>query len=444
MRAGALCVGLMLAPLAGAGEHLGDFGYAVPIEFVPGDALYVVRLPEGVYRHAVRPDLGDLRVFNGSGEAIPYALRQTASLVGKAEPGIKLPQFPVRGAATRTAVEDLKVEVRRDGAVVSVRAGKGGPANEVVTWLVDATGFEHPVEALELALSGDGDVVARIDVEASDDLKHWSRIAADAPIVRTRFGGEHLEQLRVPLNGVRAKYLRLADTRGAFSFGLAGVRAVKAAQAVAPTLESLALGAGVANAADRAWTYDTGGRFPVVRVVLALPEENTVLPFTLESRPTLDGLWHGVASGVAYRLTQDGIAVSSSPLPLSTTERYLRVRLTAGAGPLPAAAPSLVTHWQPAELVFAARGSPPFTLAYGRTNVEPMRVSIDSIVPGYGTKGAMVPKPATAGAERTLAGDAAAKTAPDYRRWSLWVILAVGVLLLAGMGLKLARESAAR
>jgi hypothetical protein len=182
----------------------------------------------------------------------------------------------------------------------------------------------------------------------------------------------------------------------------------------------------------------------VVRVVFALPEDNTVLPFTLESRANTDRPWHAVGSGVAYRLTQDGVTVTSAPLPVSMTERHLRVRLTTGSGPLPAAAPSLVAQWQPAELVFAARGSPPFTLAYGKAKADPMRVAIESIVPGYGTRNAMVPKPATAGVERVLAGEAAAQAAPDYRRWSLWAVLIVGVMVLAGMGLKLARESAPR
>lgn len=444
MRAAALWVALALAAPAAAEERLEDFGYAVSIAFTPGDALYVLRLPEPVYRHAVRADLGDLRVFNGAGESIPYALRQPVPVSNRTGAGVKLPQFPVRGSIEGTASEDLKVEVRRDGAVVSVHTGKGGPENGVTHWVIDASRFEHPIEALELALSGEGDVVARIGVDASDDLKHWLRVVADAPVVRTRFGGERLEQLSVPLHGVRAKYLRLVDVRGAFSFELAGVRAVQAPETVPPALESLALGTGSASTADRAWTYDAGGRFPVVRVAFTLPEDNTVLPFTLESRANADRPWYGAGSGVAYRLTQDGVTVTSAPIPVPMIDRYLRVRLTTGAGPLPAAAPSLVAQWQPAELVFAARGSPPFTLAYGKAKAEPMRVAIESIVPGYGTRTAMVPKPATAGPERTLAGATAAKSAPDYRRWSLWAVLVVGVLVLAGMGLKLARESATR
>lgn len=444
MRTAALVVALTLAAPAAAQERLEEFGYAVPIEFAPGDALYVLRLPEAVYRHAVRADLGDLRVFNSAGESIPYALRQPLPILDKTAPGIRLPQFPVRGSTDRKTSDDLKVEVRRDGTVVSVRAGKGGSENAVTAWLIDASSFERPIEALELALNGEADVVARVGVDSSDDLKYWNRVVADAPVVRTRFGGERLERLSVPLHGVRAKYLRLVDARGAFSFEVAGVSVVRAPETTPPALESLSLGAGTASAVDRAWTYDTGGRFPVVRVAFELPEDNTVLPFTLESRANADRPWYAVGSGVAYRLTQGGITVTSASMPVSATERQLRVRLTSGAGPLPAAAPSLVAQWQPAELVFAARGSPPFTLAYGKTKAEPMRVAIESIVPGYGTRNAMAPKPATAGTERTLAGDAAARVAPDYRRWSLWAVLVVGVLVLAGMGLKLARESASR
>jgi hypothetical protein len=238
MRAGILIIALALAAPAAAEERLEDFGYAVPIEFAPGDALYVLRLPEAVYRHAMRADLGDLRVFNGAGEVIPHALRQPVPLLTKAGPGIKLPQFPVRGSADRKVGDDLRVEVRRDGAVVSVRTGKDSPEKAVTAWLVDASAFEHPIETLELALIGDSDVVARIGVDSSDDLKVWHRVVADAPVVRTRFGGERLEQLSVPLHGIRTKYLRLVDARGPFSFELAGVRAVKAPETASPDLES--------------------------------------------------------------------------------------------------------------------------------------------------------------------------------------------------------------
>ncbi len=442
MRRAVLSLMLCSATLAGAAERMEQFGYAMPISLKPGDALYALRLPAPVYRHAARGNLADLRVFNAAGEAVAHAL-QPPKEPDKAPPAsAKLPIFPVRAVnAASASTDQLKVEVRRDGAVVSVQSAKVGGSTPVVAWLVDASGFDPAVEALELTIPSKADVVARVRVEASDDLKHWSRLTDDAPVVRARFGGEQLEQLRVPVNGIQAKYLRLTDARGAFSFSLEGVRAIAPAANGVRELESLSLAPTGADPASRAWEYDSGGRFPVERVAFTVADDNTVLPFELESRADAKQPWRSIARGVAYRFTQDGVTVSSGEIAVPRiSDRFLRVRVTSST-PLPTTGPKLELRWLPAELVFAARGSPPFMLAYGLADAASVAMSIDALVPGHGTPNAMLPKPAQAGDERMLAGDAATRAAPDYRRWGLWAVLALGVLVLGGMGLKLVREA---
>jgi len=444
MRMAMACVAMLWATLASATERMEQFGYALPVMLAPGDALYALRLPASVYRHTARANLADLRVFNAAGEAVAHAL-QTPKEPDKASPAsAKLPIFPVRASgAAPASTDNLKVEVRRDGAVVSVQSSKVAGTTPVIAWLVDASGFDSPVDALELVIPAEKDVVARLRVEASDDLKHWRRVTDDAPVLRARFGGERLEQLRVPLNGSQAKYLRLTDARGAFSFPLDSVRAFAPAANGVRELETLLLAPTGSDAASRSWEYDTGGRFPVERVMLVVAEDNTVMPFELEARADAKQPWRSVARDVAYRFTQDGVTVSSGETSVPrVTDRFLRVRMT-GSSPLPTAGPKLELRWLPAELVFAARGSPPFALAYGLVDAQSAAMSIEALIPGYGTSGAMTPKPAQAGEERTLAGEAATRATADYRRWGLWAVLAIGVLVLGGMGFKLAREAGA-
>jgi hypothetical protein len=416
----------------------------MPITMTPGDALYALALPAPVYRHGAHANLADLRVFNAAGEAVAHALRPPKAPVLAPGASAKLPIFPVRGANARDATTDsLKVEVRRDGAVVSVRSARAAGTTPVAAWLVDASGFAAPVDALELALPASAEVVAKLRVEASDDLKRWRLVTDDAPVVRASFGGERLEQLRVPVNRAHVKYLRLTDAQGAFSFSLDGVRAIAPASDGARSLESLSLAPIASDPSARAWEYDSGGHFPVERVRLVVAEDNAVLPYELESRRDARAPWRLLARGVAYRFAQDGVRVASvaTAVPV-VSDRYLRVRVT-GATPLPAAGPTLEVRWLPAELVFAARGSPPFTLAYGRSDAGNTALSIDALIPGYGSPGALEPKAAQAGDERTLAGASATRAAPNYRRWGLWAVLAIGVLVLGAMGLKLARESGA-
>jgi len=438
-----LSIGGLVVTLAGATERMEDFGYASMITFAPGDALYALALPAAVYRHAYAADLSDLRVFNSAGETVSHALRAPPEAQNSRAASTRLPIFPVLGGgAGQTAANDLRVEVRRDGAVVSVRAPKAGEAASVVAWLADASKFDSALDSLELAIAGDGDVVAKLSVEASDDLKHWIRVTDEAPVLRVRFAGERLEHLRIALDGARAKYLRLVDARGAFPFPLAGVRAIAPSESGAPVLETLTLAPSATDDSARAWEFDSGGHFPVESIGLVVPEDNAVVPFEVDGRSGASAPWRWVGRGVAYRFTQDGLTVTSRPLAVTrSTGRFLRVRMTSGSGALPAVAPKLALRWQPAELVFAARGSPPFTLAYGRANVTGAAFPITMLIPGYGTDSALKPKPAQVSEEHTLAGERAKRPAPNYHRWALWGVLGIGVVVLGAMGLKLAREA---
>ena len=63
----------------GAAERAQDFAYGMPIEADGEAALYEIEIPAAVYRTVTRSDLGDIRVFNGQGEVVPHALKQSAA-----------------------------------------------------------------------------------------------------------------------------------------------------------------------------------------------------------------------------------------------------------------------------------------------------------------------------------------------------------------------------
>ena len=72
----ALGASLMATGAVGAADLVPqDFAYARQIETPDNATIYRVALPLDVYKNVVRSDLGDLRVFNASGKAVPYALR---------------------------------------------------------------------------------------------------------------------------------------------------------------------------------------------------------------------------------------------------------------------------------------------------------------------------------------------------------------------------------
>ena len=118
--------------------------------------------------------------------------------------------------------------------------------------------------------------------------------------------------------------------------------------------------------------------------------------------------------------------------------------------------PTLHAGWVPHQLVFAARGAPPFTLAYGNAGnrgAQSAALAIESLIPGYrddagstvrAAKTADTPtvnvKAASAQPQKELGGAARLQQQIDWKRWSLWGVLALGVLVLGGMAWRLVRQ----
>ncbi len=110
-----------------------------------------------------------------------------------------------------------------------------------------------------------------------------------------------------------------------------------------------------------------------------------------------------------------------------------------GGGPL-----ALGVGWVPHRLVFASRGAGPFQLAYGSRDAKSTAFPIATLVPGY--KGEeelelVVIGGAQAAADpQRLGGEAVTPERRDWKRWTLWASLVLGVVLLGWMALRLGRQ----
>ena len=101
-------------------------------------------------------------------------------------------------------------------------------------------------------------------------------------------------------------------------------------------------------------------------------------------------------------------------------------------------------------LVFAARGAGPFQLAYGSRDAKSAAFPIATLIPGYEgeeeraraeTAPGLVIGGAQAAADpQRLGGDAATRERVDWKRWTLWASLVLGVAVLGWMALRLGRQ----
>ncbi|MGH8619331.1 MAG: DUF3999 domain-containing protein [Burkholderiales bacterium] len=459
-----LCLFAILAQAAAQGaEKPRDFAYGWALDADGSEALYEVTLPAAAYRGVARADLADVRVFNGAGEVVPYAWRPRRVTGTETSPAVVLPLFPLKAAAG-TAVEGLTVRVRqRAGGATGVDVVAGGKpgssAQQVVGYIVDLTALSRPLRALDLdwAPMPDG-FAGRLRVEAGDDLAQWRTLVAAAPLVSLEAGGQRLEQKRLELPRQKAKYLRLSwvgAEAGRRPPVLTAVRGEPAGHEVALAREWLAVNAGPGDKPGE-YVFDLGGRFPADRARFELPQPNTVVQVELLARDKVDQPWRPVTRGVVYRLRQAGAEITSPELSLAaTTDRYWLLRVDARGGGLGEGLPRLQAGWVPQRLVFAARGAPPFQLAYGNREAQPAAYAIDTLIPGYTEEAAQTIRTTATqvspeqvvnvralqgGTQQALGGEARREAAIDWKRWSLWGALVLGVLVLGVMAWRLSRQ----
>ncbi len=449
------CVACLWAASAVCAESPSGFAYGIAIRADGGEALYRLELPRAVYRGALRPDLGDLRVFNGAGEVVPHAFRPRVVVEVQKRNPVVLPFFPLYGEDPKQLDGlSLRVERSASGTIIQLDERSRVPASKkLLAYLVDATTLKDSVRALELDVRSGAPYAASVDVEASDDLSAWRTVAARAPLVSLQHDGARLEQKRIEFGSRKPKYFRIAWSGLPPGAVLGALRAEPGDERVevARQWETLPGRAVPDKAGD--YAFDTQGVFPADRVRFELPQVNTVAQVQVFSRARSDAPWRPVTRGTAYRLRRDGTEISSPELAISDDpDRYWLLRVDQKGGGLGAGEPKLLLGWVPNEIVWVARGNPPFTLAYGSRDAKPSAYAIEALVPGYrrdtdlnakvaSTEDKAVPVSAAEGdAPAVLGGQRALEERIDVKRWILWASLVAGVAVLAWMAWRLAKQ----
>jgi hypothetical protein len=428
------------------------FAWHLPLAMPGEQAFHRVDVPASVYEHVVRADLGDVRVLNGDGAAVPFAFLPPPPASRAEAALVDLPLFPLWVDDERRNLGDLALTVRRDakGTTVDVHTRDGGSVQpkRLAGYLVDAGERKDGFAALRLTPAAPSNVDARVRIDGSDDLAAWRPLASGAPLLALEYRGQRLARDRVALSGAPARYLRITFAPPTVVPELASARGEEAARAVeAPRQWRDAEGvADKDHPGD--YLFDVGGLFPVDRVSVTLPEINTVAPAQVLTRSDVRGdarepdAWRLVGTTVFYRLRQDGGETSNTPLAIPpTSRRHWKIHIDAHAGGIGDKPPRLSVGWLPHTLVFAARGGGPFVLAYGSAQAAPAALPIATLVPGYDERTSPATfGVATPGAHAATAGEDALRKPVDVKRWLLWGTLGLATLALAWMAIRLSRQ----
>ena len=428
-----------------------DFARAARVE-TPGDAgLYRIRMPLELYRSVVRADMGDIRIFNDRGDVVPHAVQTSRRNLAVRPPGRHLPLFPLRGDP-QTALNAVRITIQSQDGSVGVETRDAVPASgptDTLAYIADARGAGGSVAALLVEWPEDSaEFAALLDVDVSDDLSGWVPVRQQASIVNLKAGDERLVQQRIEFPATRARYWRLAWSGGKPpEVRLSGVVAEPAAQRQSAAAETMTVaGTRVAGQAQE-FLFDLGAPLPVDRVTLELPERNTVVTAEMSYRTRGDDPWRPAGRGGLYRLAADVGEIRNPPVPVNAAAaRFWRVQIDPTGGGVGSGVPQLTAGWYPDEIIFAARGARPFTLAFGSATAVPSEVPVAALtsVAGPSRGGATIRiDDASLGTSLEAGGPSRLQPPPKPFPWKsvvLRMVLVVGAVALGFMAVRLARE----
>jgi hypothetical protein len=448
-----------------------DFAWRCAITIYGVGPFHQTALPPEVYKGLVSADLADLRVFNGQGEALPYALLRSKTQAVSQTTESAAPFFPVVSAAASGAASsgagDVAVTVRQnaDGTLVSVRQSPAKTAAEpgdmVKGVVVDASAVKGGVRSLRLVTGPSPEPFHSYTIESSKDLQQWRVLKYDAQLAHLEHAGHRVDNDSVEWDSAADRYLRLIwqNPQRAPEIKSVLLGAVETSFVPPARVWSEAIAPPVAQSG--VYEYILPGQMPLEKLRINLPQVNTLAPIDIDyltrrPRAARPGQyrreeaqhWENLAHAVAYRLQAPQGEVRSADITVyGAASNRLRLTVDARSGGVGATPPSIQIGFEPHVLVFLARGSGPFVLAWGAGGVAPADLSASTLVPGYNGSAPLNAAPASLAPSDIIqvkrlpqADKAGPDAASGASKWVLWGVLLVGLLVLGGMARSLTKQ----
>ena len=458
-----ICAGLAsnMALAQNVPEQPSSYGWSMPVTVPAGAGVVRLPLPKEVYLHARTGNLADVRLLDGDGQRLSFAISTPPAQSSTQRSSIAARIFPVTGSTVDNGgLKNVEIRTGSDGQLLSVSASAGpgnGAAGKALQALILDLGQQAPgsrIGALRLTPPANaGDYSARVLLEASDDLKQWDAVGTTTVNWLRSNDTQTLANDSIAFAPRAFRYARLSWQEGQpLVFAAIAAQAVSETE-MAPPRASIVL-RGTSGKLDADWVYATPIAIPADSIALQFRESNVVLPATLgvyrqntyvpqrrlslhrQTRPANGEYFDPLLTTRFYRISEAGKERVSGDLAMpvvQTTQWVLRFESQSTA--MPTKAPLLRLGWTPETLVFLAGGKGPYRLVFGKAGAQAVAQPLSQVAPGYRDGELQALPIATLGALTVHPGASDAAPAPasvgaPWRLAALWATLLLGVAVL--------------
>ncbi len=434
-----------------------DFAAGYYLETSGAHAVYAVELPEEVYRTVKSAELNDVRVFNGAGEVVPHEVRTVTvdpATLREKETIAFFPLFQQQSPENNPAGISLRVARDATGAIVNIKSDPlNDPADQKITgYLLDLSHVKKEVSEMLFTWQNDTDSsVVTVNILESNDLERWTPLVQRATLADLQFGGQQVKRRTIELPQWPMKYLKLTWQESRWPLNLTGVTGFSKIIEARRMRHWVSLYNGNVQEKDNRLMVDftTDYRLPTSSVQIRFPQTNSVAMLSVQSRSDAANGWKTRCEQVFHDLSVEGSAIRNDPCDFpATADPLWRVvvmqdgaGLQTGKGKL-----TLQLGWQPSELLFVGRGTPPYLLAFGSGKLAQQGINPDAgmllqAIQRDTAKQAI--SRAQIGKRIVLSGALALQNPAQplpWKKWLLWSVLVLGVGLLAFMARSLIKE----
>lgn len=458
----------------------------IPLEVRGSGPWYRTALPMQVRFAAAYSDMRDLRVLNAEGETLPFALLPSSERQAHNNKVIEARFFPLYLADQSAGVADVRVDVNASGQVIAVRAPQEVNAPvKLRGWLLDLGGRHDRLFQLKLDAAQIPEGFQRFSIEASSDLQHWQHWS-EGQWVNLSFEGEQIKQNVIALSGGQARYLRLLwqqPTEAPMLTAANVVNRLTQTQEAALTW-SEPLHAPLASE-ENTYLWGLPLALPLERLRVESLAANTVAPVDISGRVypqphaysqshlhndhykrqlsqwrsmILHGhkpskrapnepAWQLLARSVLSRVPVNGRENLQNEISLpGLPVQQLRLHWDSRGSGLGETAPIVRVAMTEIQVVFLAKGNPPYRLNLGNVDAEPANLPLNTLIPGYAgestlqSMGQAVVITSGLSESSPVATPTSVVAEDGSKKLMLWGILLLGVGLLGGMVWQLLRK----
>lgn len=426
---------------------LKDFAYGMPIHLNGMNSMYALTVPFEVYHRVTQPSLADVRVFNGAGEMVTTAIRKQTRATKKTYKALAF--FPIYAKSDNLNNLNMKVTHNDNGTIVSVNTkSKKSKKKKLAGYLVDVQAIKR--KKLKAILvnweAKNKNWINQLKISVSNDLNKWTKYYVISSLADLDYEGNIIKRNRIEISHMYYKYMMIQWKNKDIGFAIKNLEAELVEEAGVP-LRWRNFSRPQHTHIDREpgeYEYDVDAYIPVTQLNLRVPRQNSLLQAQFYFRNDENDNWTYITTKNMFELYRAGGSVRNEPARVPLVRgRFWKIKVTP-ANAFGKGVPTLMLGWRPEKIVFLATGLAPFRLAYGSGRVDYKYQSESLLLSKINNdKSFKNIGKATIGPEYVISGKLALKKVSrptDLKVIILWLVLVIGVAVVAYMVLSLLRQ----